>query len=92
MHIDTYRSSRYSLQFLSVPSRTDPASINLPTGTDFGTWQPFRQNEEIIAGEHHIAFDAADVIRQIQARGFALHAVEIRTEVTEVHLPRRPSP
>ena len=82
MRVDIYRSSKHPTQFLSVPSGSKPANVSLPAGIDFGVWQPFKQNKEIIAGEHRVALDAADVIRQIQAKGFALHGVEVRVEET----------
>ena len=87
MRVDIYRSSKHAAQFLSVPSGSKPTKVSLPAGIDFGVWQPFKQNKEIIAGEHRVALDAADVIRQIQAKGFALHGVEVRVKET----PRRPA-
>ena len=73
MRIDMYRGSNRHAVLLSVPSGTDLSKISLPTVSNLGTWEPFQKNDEIAAGEHRIGVDAADVIAQIKAKGFALH-------------------
>jgi hypothetical protein len=89
--IDIYKNGARSTQYLSVPSGTDLATISLPDGSDFRAWKAVNRNQEITAGESHIAMDAADVIKQIEARGFALHGVAVQVEIREVP-PTKKSP
>jgi hypothetical protein len=89
MRIDTYQNRANGNQYLSVPSGTDLAEIGLPDGSDFRAWRAVNLNEEIVAGESRAAMDAADVIKQIEARGFALHGVAYWVEIREVPPPKK---
>ena len=80
MDIDIYESIHRRGKFMSVPARTDPSQMSFPADLDqdYLGLVPFREDVPIEAARPMIAMDAADIIRQIDETGYALHRAEVR--------------
>ncbi|MGO9422254.1 hypothetical protein [Roseiarcus sp.] len=75
MIIDIYKSVLNGNKYLSVPAGTDVAHKVFPADLDpeLLKLSPFKTSLDIQPDDNRIALDAADVIRQIEAIGYATH-------------------
>jgi hypothetical protein len=74
MKIDVYMSRKHKTKFLSVPTGADISKVNLPEDPDLQSSMLVHfKTMDIQAGEHRVAFNADEVIRQINEQGFAKH-------------------
>jgi hypothetical protein len=84
MEIDIYKSNRDGEKFLSVPTGTDLARMPFPADLDPDLLQvsPFSTRLNIQPGDHRVALNSEDIIRQITDKGFATHEATIKVTVT----------
>ena len=82
MRIDIYQSAKNPSRYFSVRAGEQPISPN-DTDPDFASLSLLRKNLEIQPGDGRIGLDAADIISQIEKKGFATHATSIKITETE---------
>ena len=75
MKIDIYTSCNSGKKYLSVPKGVKVESLELPADIDADllTLSPLRTRLEIDAKKEHNALDQADIIKQIEENGYAIH-------------------
>ena len=78
MKIDIYTSIKNGSKNISVPKGVKIDSISFPfdLDPDLLTLSPFRTRLEVIKGKAHSALDQDDVIKQIEAKGYAIHGAK----------------
>ena len=78
MKIDIYTSAINGSKHLSVEKGTKLESLELPADLDADllSLSPFRTRLEIEAGKEHNALDQDNVLKQIEANGYALHGAK----------------
>ena len=78
MKIDIYKSANSGSKYLSVPSGTKMAELQLPADTDpdFLTLSPLKTRLELDPKKNLAALNLADIKAQIAAKGYAIHGVE----------------
>lgn len=83
MKIDIYKSANSGSKYLSVPSGTKMAELQLPADTDADllTLSPLKTRLELDPKKKQAALDIADITKQIAAQGYAIHGVEITITV-----------
>ena len=74
MFVDIYSSNKHFGKLLSVPSGAKGYKLPLGIDPDFGSLTLVNARLELVAGVPYGALDAADVIAQIKAKGYAFHA------------------
>jgi len=82
MRIDIYQSVKNPSRYFSVRAGEHPISRN-DTDPDFATLTLHRKNLEIKAGDGRGGLNSADIISQIETKGFATHAVSIKITEAE---------
>lgn len=76
MTIDIYRGAKNQYKFLSVPTKTDPSLLQIENlDPDLAKVTLFKKEHEVEEGKPLIAMDADDIIKQINEKGYAIHAV-----------------
>ena len=82
MKIDIYKSTKNGDKYLSVPKGTKVESLKFPDSIDpdLLTLSPFKTRLEIDPEKSHNALDQNDIIRQIEAKGYAVH--QAKTVIT----------
>lgn len=83
MKIDIYTSTQNGNKFLSVPAGTKMDSFQAPEGfdADLLTLSPFRTRLELNPEKPQKALDQGDVLRQLNANGFAIHEAKYTIKV-----------
>lgn len=78
MKIDIYKSTKNGDKYLSVPKGTKVESLKLPESIDpdLLTLSPFKTRLEIDPAKSHNALDQNDIIKQIEAVGYAIHGAK----------------
>ncbi|MFT5084704.1 MAG: hypothetical protein ACI9Y1_002760 [Lentisphaeria bacterium] len=78
MKIDVFTSCDNGRKYLSVPKGTKLEALVLPEDFDpqLKTLSPFRTRMELDPRREHSALDAADIARQIEESGFAVHGAK----------------
>jgi hypothetical protein len=78
LKIDIYTSAKNGSKYLSVTKGTKIQDLNLPDtiDPDVLTLSPFRTRLEVELTVEHDALDQADIIRQIDEQGYALHGAK----------------
>ncbi|NRB42909.1 MAG: hypothetical protein HRU20_31305 [Pseudomonadales bacterium] len=78
MKIDIYTSAINGSKYLSVAKGIKIEELELPADfdADLLSLSPFRTRLELIEGKPHNALDQDDVIKQIEANGYAVHAAK----------------
>jgi hypothetical protein len=91
MKIDIYKSVLNGNKYLSVPAGTDVAHKLFPVDLDpeLLKLSPFKTSLDIRPDDNRIALDSADVIRQIEARGYATHGATITVTISSEPPPAR---
>jgi len=86
MKIDIYKSVKNGTKYLSVPAGTDMSSKQFPADLDpdLLTLSPFKTSLDIQPGDHRAALDSADVVQQINDRGFATHTATVTVTIMTV--------
>ena len=84
MKIDIYTSSTNGAKYLSVLKGTKLDSLDLPkdTDSDLLNLSPFRTRLELDANKEHNAIDEADVLKQIEEKGYAIHGAKFTIELS----------
>lgn len=82
--IDIYRSSTDRSKYLSVPTGSNLGEMVFPVGTDsdLQSVSLYKQNVEIVAGKPAVGLDVADILAQIEARGFAFHGLKFSASLS----------
>jgi len=83
MKVDIYRSEKDKSKFLSVPSGFNVTTLSLPPEIDKDLLKlvPFKKGLELDPTKPRIALDEADVQKQIEDKGYAVHAVASKIEI-----------
>lgn len=78
MKIDIYTSTKNGEKHLSVAKGTKIEELKLPSTIDpeLLTLSPFKTRLEVDLKVEHNAVDQADVIAQIEDKGYALHGAK----------------
>lgn len=78
MKIDIYTSAINGSKYLSVQKGTQLEKLTLPKDldNDLLSLSPFRTRLEIEANKTHHALDQDDILKQIEANGFAVHGAK----------------
>jgi uncharacterized protein YcgL (UPF0745 family) len=81
MKIDIYNSTKTGNKYLSVAKGTKIEELQLPADfdQDLLTLSPFRTRLELDLSKQHPALDQADIIKQIEEKGYATHGA--KTEI-----------
>jgi hypothetical protein len=74
MLVDTYSSNKHFGKRLTVPTGSRDYKLPLGVDPDFGSMTLIRAGFEILSDTPHAELDTADVIAQIDARGYAFHS------------------
>lgn len=84
MLVDIYSSLNNGSNYISVPAGTDITQIDLPEDIEkaFSQVTPFKSNIDLQLGDKRIGIDSADVIKQINSKGFAVHGATIKVDIT----------
>ena len=79
MKIDIYKSAMSGTKYLSVPSGTKIESLELPADTDpdLLSLSPLKTRLELDPDKKRAVLDQADIEKQITAKGYAIHTVEM---------------
>lgn len=86
MIVDVYRSTIDTDYFVTVPTGTDISALNLGTvNAKYAALALRDKAADFKASKELLAFDAADIIKQIEEKGYALHAISI-TVKSGIHL------
>ena len=76
MKIDIYRGKKNQYKFISVPFGTDVTTLDIENlDSELAVVHLFKGEHEIEKGKPLIAMDADDIIKQIEEKGYAIHAV-----------------
>jgi hypothetical protein len=83
MKIDIYRSARNPIKHVALPAGTDPKTFVWPVNFDEDYAVLILQSSPDIspADVGRIAFDSADVIRQIEQQGYAVLGATVTVNV-----------
>ena len=83
MKIDIYKSTKHGNKYLSVPQGTEMERLQLPDSidSDLLTLSPFKSSLELDPSKSRIALDQADVMKQIEQNGYAVHDAKIEIKV-----------
>lgn len=83
MKIDIYQSVKCGDKYLSVAKGTRVEELILPDSIDpdLLSLSPFRTRLEIEKGNVHPALDQDDVIKQIEAVGYAMHGSKMTIDL-----------
>jgi hypothetical protein len=78
LKIDIYTSINDGRKNISVPKGVKIEDISFPfdLDPDLLTLSPFRTRLEVVTGKTHSALDQDDVIKQIDAKGYAIHGAK----------------
>lgn len=78
MKIDIYTSTKNGEKYLSVAKGTKIEDLDLPSTIDpeLLTLSPFKTRLEVELSVEHNAVDQADVIAQIEEKGYAVHGAK----------------
>ena len=78
MKIDIYTSTKNGEKHLSVAKGTKIEDLELPStiDPDLLTLSPFRTRLDVELKVEHNAVDQADVIAQIEEKGYAVHGTK----------------
>ena len=84
MKIDLYKSVLNGDKYLSVPAGTDLAHKPFPAGFDpeLLKLSPFKTSLDIQPNDTRVALDSADVIRQIEEKGYAIHTATVTITIS----------
>ena len=84
MKIDIYKSVANGNKYLSVPAGTDVAQKPFPHDFDpeLLKLSPFKTSMDIQPTDARVALDSADVIRQIEEKGYAIHTATVTVTVS----------
>lgn len=84
MKIDIYTSSNNGTKFLSVLKGTKIEEVELPADidTDLLTLSPFRTRLVLDADKAHSALDQANIIAQLEEKGYATHGAKFEITLT----------
>jgi hypothetical protein len=74
MLVDIYSSNKHFGKHLTVPAGDKGYKLPIGADPDFGSLKLVNARLEIVAGAPNNALDAADVIEQIEAKGYAFHS------------------
>ena len=83
MKIDIYTSAVNGSKYLSVAKGTklDSLAFTSELDSDLTKLSPFRTRLELDAGKDHNALDQADILQQIEQRGYAIHGAKQTIEL-----------
>lgn len=78
MKVDIYTSTKNGEKYLTVAKGTKLESLQLPEDIDpdLLILSPFRTRLEINPEKEHKALDGVDVVKQINANGYAIHGAK----------------
>ncbi len=84
MKIDIYTSSNNGTKYLSVLKGTKIEDLALPADVDSDllTLSPFRTRLVLEADKAHSALDQADIIAQLEEKGYAIHGAKFEITLT----------
>ncbi len=84
MKIDIYNSTITGNKYLSIPKGTKIESLELPADFDkeLLTLSPFKTRLELDLSKPHFALDQADIIQQIEEKGYAVHGSTLEIKLT----------
>lgn len=80
MVIDTHEIKRWT--FMSVKSGDDPSKYSVPK-VDTKSLKLFKAGIDLDHPEGLIGMDKADIRKQIELKGYAIHGVEINFTIRE---------
>lgn len=81
MNVDIYRCTKHRLKFISLPTGTNIKTFAFPADLDKGLLHVAKLKSVALDPEKPlVGMDVHDVMAQINARGFAVHGVEIAFE------------
>lgn len=77
------KAKKNNSKFLSVLSGTEITTLKLPLDVDenFLELILFRKDLELICSKPRIALDEVDVQKQINEKGYAIHAAKVESEI-----------
>jgi hypothetical protein len=83
LKIDIYQSAKCGDKYLSVAKGTRVEDLILPDSVDKDllSLSPFKTRLEVEKGKAHAALDQDDVIKQIEAVGYAMHGAKMTIEL-----------
>lgn len=83
MKIDIYTSIKNGEKYLSVAKGTKLESLELAGSIDpdLMVLSPFKTRLEINPEKTHPALDQEDILKQIEAKGYAVHGAKITIEL-----------
>ncbi|MGR6861790.1 hypothetical protein ACU5EH_20860 [Aliivibrio salmonicida] len=83
MKIDIYKSKKNKSKYLSVTSGLDVKTLSLPTNIDpdLRDLVLFKKDLEINSLTPRIGLDEVEVEKQINDKGYAIHATKIECQV-----------
>ena len=83
MKVDIYTSTKNGNKYLTVAKGTKLESLNLPDDfdPDLKALSPFRTRLEINPEREHTALDGVEVIKQINANGYATHGAKTQIDI-----------
>lgn len=83
MKIDIYTSISNGAKYLSVLKGTKLESLNLAEDidSDLLNLSPFRTRLELDINKEHNALDQADVLKQIEDNGYAVHGAKFSIDL-----------
>lgn len=95
MRVDCYESTKFKLQtkskFLTVRAGDDVALAQaMVDDEDLKSLKPYHLDWEIDPSLPFIGFDTAQIVRQIEDKGYATHGVEVIVQVA-TSSPSRPA-
>lgn len=84
MKIDIYTSSKNGTKYLSVRKGTKIEDLQLPADidSDLLALSPFRTRLVLDANKTHSALDQADIIAQLEDKGYAIHGAKLEIILT----------
>jgi hypothetical protein len=84
MKIDIYKSVLNGDKYLSVPAGIDVAHKPFPADLDpeLLKLSPFKTALDIQPNDKRVALDSADVIRQIEERGYTAHTATVTITIS----------
>jgi len=79
LKIDIYTSTKNGEKHLSVAKGTKVEDLELPDSMDpdLLTLSPFKTRLEIDPQKTHATLDPIDIMKQIEAKGYAVHGAKI---------------
>lgn len=84
MKIDIYTSTANGTKYLSVFKGVKLEDLDLPADfdSDLLTLSPFRTRIELHDDKEHNAVDKADILKQIEEKGYAVHGAKFQIDLT----------